>query len=70
MIPIVHSQIMYVKYCLFHFFFLQQISQQTVEDNKLQHNRDLARKIDKASRVVFPLLFVIFNGVYWTYYMA
>ena len=50
--------------------FLPQISQETVEDNKLQHNRDLARKIDKASRVVFPLLFVIFNVVYWTYYMV
>lgn len=47
-----------------------------VDDMSLRNNRDakknkkerIADKIDKASRVLFPLAFVVYNIVYWVYY--
>ncbi|KAJ8298286.1 hypothetical protein KUTeg_024817 [Tegillarca granosa] len=41
--------------------------------SKLEKVKELAREdrariVDKASRVIFPLAFIIFNAVYWTYY--
>lgn len=47
-----------------------------VDDMSLRNNRDaknkkremIADKIDKASRVLFPLAFVVYNVVYWVYY--
>ncbi|GAB1601624.1 glycine receptor subunit alpha-3-like [Argonauta hians] len=29
-----------------------------------------ARKVDKYSRVIFPLIFLIFSSIYWTYYLG
>ena len=31
-------------------------------------SRDLGRVVDKWSRIVFPLSFVLFNVAYWLYY--
>ncbi|KAJ8297782.1 LOW QUALITY PROTEIN: hypothetical protein KUTeg_024313 [Tegillarca granosa] len=36
---------------------------------KSSANREKARTVDKVSRFLFPLIFVIFNVVYWTAYM-
>ncbi|XP_063414370.1 glycine receptor subunit alpha-3-like [Mytilus trossulus] len=35
-----------------------------------QLERETARTVDKISRVAFPLVFFIFNCVYWLYYMT
>lgn len=32
-------------------------------------NREKARNVDKISRVIFPLLFLLFNVIYWTVYI-
>ena len=47
-----------------------------VDDVSLRNNREtknkkremIADKIDKASRVLFPLTFVVYNVAYWVYY--
>ena len=47
-----------------------------VDDMSLHNNRNtknkkrerFADKIDKASRVMFPLAFIVYNVVYWVYY--
>ena len=33
------------------------------------NSRMVARKVDKAARVLFPLSFTIFNLVYWCYFL-
>ena len=32
-------------------------------------NREKARTVEKASRIAFPVVFLLFNVVYWVYYM-
>ena len=47
-----------------------------VDDMSLHNSRNtknkkkerIADKIDKASRVLFPLTFIVYNIVYWVYY--
>ncbi|CAH1777908.1 unnamed protein product [Owenia fusiformis] len=34
------------------------------------HSRQLARKVDKISRRLFPIVYIIFNIVYWCYYLV
>ena len=31
---------------------------------------DTGRRVDKSSRVFFPVIFVVFNVLYWVYYLA
>ncbi|XP_063413932.1 glycine receptor subunit alphaZ1-like [Mytilus trossulus] len=49
-----------------HNIFKEQVPN-AKEDTKKKNS---ARSIDKLSRAVFPLVFVIFNVIYWLYYMT
>ncbi|CAJ0574770.1 unnamed protein product, partial [Mesorhabditis spiculigera] len=37
--------------------------------NRVEENRKYAQMIDRRSRVYFPLAFIIFNAIYWLYYL-
>ncbi|CAJ0957826.1 unnamed protein product, partial [Mesorhabditis belari] len=37
--------------------------------NRVEENRKYAQMIDRKSRVYFPLAFIIFNLIYWVYYL-
>ena len=34
------------------------------------NSRMIARKVDKASRVLFPLAYIIFNLAYWFFFLT
>uniref|UniRef100_A0A1I7XPR9 Neur_chan_memb domain-containing protein n=1 Tax=Heterorhabditis bacteriophora TaxID=37862 RepID=A0A1I7XPR9_HETBA len=37
--------------------------------NRVEENRKYAQLIDRHSRLYFPLAFILFNIIYWTYYI-
>ena len=37
-------------------------------NTKNKRREKMADKIDKASRVLFPLAFIVYNVTYWIYY--
>ena len=61
---------------LIHFilFLLFQIKRMTDEytygtyDKTSHGRRMIARKVDKYSRLLFPLAYVVFNMFYWSYF--
>ncbi len=36
----------------------------------VNHDKRMPEKIDIASRVLFPALFLLFNLIYWPYYLV
>ena len=52
-------------------FFIYLLKVNEFEGNtRLEENKDTARTIDKVSRIAFPVAFMIFNVIYWTYFMT
>ena len=49
--------------------FIAQNGKPDAKTEALMHERNVAaRRVDKISRVVFPITFIIFNGAFWIYY--
>ncbi|XP_071125196.1 glycine receptor subunit alpha-2-like isoform X2 [Mytilus edulis] len=46
-----------------------KITEKVTEQHQIDKDRENARKIDKIARIAFPLAFVVFNVIYWVYYM-
>ncbi|VDO36472.1 unnamed protein product, partial [Haemonchus placei] len=51
--------------------FLPSMKRKAIEEriSRVEENRKYAQMIDRRSRVLFPMAFVLFNLIYWLYYI-
>ncbi|KAK6010481.1 Neurotransmitter-gated ion-channel transmembrane region [Ostertagia ostertagi] len=51
--------------------FLPSIKRKAIEEriSRVEENRKYAQLIDRRSRVYFPLAYILFNFIYWVYYI-
>ena len=60
------------SFVMYLFFVLFQDEEEANDEKEAKSARmssaGRARKVDKIARIVFPLGFLIFNIVFWTYY--
>lgn len=58
-----------IKKIFFLFNADDQMAGGNMRPHELQRNVKRAQMVDRASRIMFPFLFLVFNTVYWTFYL-
>ena len=46
-----------------------KISKQLKEDLKVEKNKKLQENVDSIAMYLFPCIFLVFNSIYWPYYL-
>ena len=59
----------FISVCIF-FVFLELCEFTLVIHLNQKQKKDLVRKVEICSRIIFPILFLLFNFNYWPYLLA